>query len=66
VGNKSKEVKPKVEDVELSSLEMLKPFKYEGRLYTKRRPSAAGIRALSKKGDELITLPPDTMITPAK
>jgi len=53
-------------EVAISSLGTLQLFMYQGRTYTKRRPHSGGIRALSQKGDELITLPPGTLVTPAE
>jgi hypothetical protein len=50
--------------VELSSLDTLQFFNYQGKIYSKRRTRPGGVSALSKKGDKLITLPPDTLVTP--
>ena len=47
-------------EVAISSLNTLQPFKYKGQNYKKLR----GTRAISAKGDSLITLPPDTKVTP--
>jgi len=51
------------EEVELSSLGTLQLFLYQGHIYSKRKVQSAGIKALSQEGDELITLPPDTLVT---
>jgi len=51
-------------EVELSSLSSLQEFKYKGQSYTMRRPTPAGIKALSKDGGKLLFLPPDTLVTP--
>ena len=50
------------QDVEVSSLQTLELFRYQGRIYSKRRASSGGVRGLSQKGDKLITLPPDTIV----
>lgn len=55
--------KPSGEKVELSSLGTLELFTYKGRTYSKRRVLPDGIKALSSKGDKLIALPPDTLVT---
>lgn len=54
------------EEVELSSLGTLQLFVYQGRKYSKRRVLSVGIKALSVKGDALITLSPDTLVKPVK
>jgi len=54
------------EEVELSSLGTLQLFMYQSHIYSKRRVLAGGIQALSRKGDKLITLAPDTLVTLAK
>lgn len=48
----------------ISSLAPLQAFKYKGDVFTKRRSHPGGVRALSEKGDEIITLAPDTTVTP--
>jgi len=62
----AKEAAPETKrrEVELSSLGTAEFFTYQGRTYSKRRAGPGGIKALSKAGDELITLPPDTLVTP--
>ena len=54
--------KPTGEEVELSSLGTLQLFMYQSHIYTKRRVLGVGIKALSRKGDILITLAPDTLV----
>lgn len=51
--------------VRVSSLALLQAFTYKGKAYTRRRTHPAGINALSAAGDEIITLAPDTIVTPA-
>lgn len=50
--------------VELSSLAVGDLFSHEGKTWSRRRPAPDGIRALSAKGDVLITLASDTLVTP--
>jgi hypothetical protein len=50
-------------EVEISSLGTLQSFKYQGKVYTKRKVHPGGVNALSIKGDKLIRLPPDTLVT---
>jgi hypothetical protein len=58
-------LKPKEggKEVELSSLGTTELFKYQGSTYSKRKVTPAGVKALFSKGDKLITLPPDTLVT---
>lgn len=51
-------------EVEISSLGTLQLFMYEGCIYSKRKVQSGGIKALTQEGDALITLPPDTLVTP--
>jgi len=50
--------------VPISSLAPLQAFRYGGDVFTKRRSHPGGVNALSEKGDEIITLAPDTTVTP--
>lgn len=51
------------EKVELSSLNTLQFFSYQDGIYSKWKATPAGVKALSQRGDELITLSPDTIVT---
>lgn len=50
------------EKVPISSLGTLQFFSHQSHVYSKRKVHPDGIKALSKKGDKLITLPPDTLV----
>jgi hypothetical protein len=64
-GTKSEGGTPKTgQSVPISSLDTLQSFKYEGKVYSKRKVRPSGVTGLSQKGDGLITLPPDTLVTP--
>jgi len=52
--------------VAISSLDTLQRFQYQGKVYSKRKVTPTGVKALSQKGDRLITLSPDTLVTPIK
>jgi hypothetical protein len=61
------ETAPKTDKgVAISSLDTLQHFQYQGKVYSKRKVTPAGVKALSQKGDKLITLSPDTLVTPIK
>jgi hypothetical protein len=51
-------------EVELSSLDTLQAFDYKGVTYRKRRVHGGGITCLSIEGNKLLTLDPDTLVTP--
>jgi hypothetical protein len=52
------------EEVAISSLSTLQLFKHQGRVFSKRKVTGAGIKALSIKGNKLIMLSPETLVTP--
>jgi hypothetical protein len=51
-------------EVKLSSLKSLQAFTHKGETYSKRRVHAGGVTCLSIKGDRMLTLPLDTLVTP--
>jgi hypothetical protein len=50
-------------EVRVSSLNTLDEFKYQGQVYTKRKVHPGGVQALSAKGNKLITLETNTLVT---
>jgi hypothetical protein len=50
--------------VPISSLQTLQVFSYEGGKYRKQRIQGGKITCLSTKGDALLSLDPDTLVTP--
>lgn len=52
--------------VPVGDLAVMQLFNFEGGVYSKRKTGPAGVKALSIKGDELITLDPDTPVSPVK
>lgn len=55
---------PKVgEEVEVSTLNTLQLFTYQGEIYTKRKSHPDHTNATALDGSRLIRLPPDTLVT---
>ncbi len=52
------------EPVEVSSLGTLRLFKFKGGTYSKHRVHSAGVTCVSKAGNKVLTLSPDTIVIP--